>query len=110
VVGVHVLPNVMPTLLAYLGTDLGRHVLSYASLAFLGLGADLSEPDWGAMLFEYRGAIFEAPGLMLAPGLAVGLLALLLNWTFAPVGRGSRDAQYCGDGGAFDSRKPDRSA
>ena len=33
--------------------------MSYAALAFLGLGADTSRPDWGAMLFEYRGVIFD---------------------------------------------------
>jgi peptide/nickel transport system permease protein len=67
----HVLPAVLDTQLAYLGAKLGRIVIAYAALAFLGLGADAGRPDWGAMLFEYRLFMFDQPSLMLWPGFAV---------------------------------------
>lgn len=80
----HVLPETMGTMRAYLAADAGRTVVSYASLAFLGLGAETSRPDWGAVLFEYRGFVFDAPMLMVWPGLAISLTALALNVAIEP--------------------------
>ncbi len=78
----HVLPNTTPVLLAYVGSQAGQAIVAYAALAFIGLGADPTRPDWGGMLFEYRMFVFDAPMLMVWPGLAIGLTAGLLNWTF----------------------------
>lgn len=75
----HVLPAVLDTQLAYLGAKLGRVAIAYAALAFLGLGADASRPDWGAMLFEYRLYMFDRPALMLWPGFAIVLSCVLLR-------------------------------
>lgn len=80
----HVLPVTADTLLTYLASDAGRTVVSYASLAFLGLGAETSRPDWGAMLFEYRGFMFDDPMLLIWPGLAITLTALVLNLALEP--------------------------
>jgi peptide/nickel transport system permease protein len=81
---VHVLPNTAATMRAYLASDAGRNVVHFAALAFLGLGGDVSSPDWGAMLFEYRPFIFDRPELMLLPGLAIALTALGLNLSIEP--------------------------
>jgi peptide/nickel transport system permease protein len=75
----HVLPAILDTQLAYLGAKIGRVVIAYSALAFLGLGADASRPDWGAMLFEYRLSMFDQPALMLWPGLAIVLLCVALR-------------------------------
>ena len=72
----HVLPAVIGPLRARLGAGLARCVVSYAGLAFVGLGADTSTPDWGAMAWEYRAALFEAPRLLIAPVLMTTALAL----------------------------------
>lgn len=76
---VHVLPNCLATMRAYLASDAGRTVVHYAALSFLGLGADAASPDWGAMLYEYRAFLFDRPELMLWPGLAITLTALVMN-------------------------------
>ncbi len=86
----HVVPATADTLLTYLASDAGRTVVSYASLAFLGLGAETSQPDWGAMLFEYRGYVFDAPMLLIWPGLAITLTALALNLALEPRAGSSR--------------------
>ena len=85
----HIAPNLAPLLLTHAGSNAGLTVVAYASLAFLGLGADPSQADWGTMLFEYRLFIFDDPKLMLAPGLGIALTALMLNLTLDPaqVGR-----------------------
>ncbi len=75
----HVVPAIVDTQLAYLGARIGRVVIAYSALAFLGLGADASRPDWGAMLFEYRLSMFDQPTLMLWPGLATVLLCVALR-------------------------------
>ena len=80
----HVLPNTLPTLFTYLGNQMGAAAVAYASLAFIGLGADPSKPDWGGMLFEYRMFIFDHPMLMIWPGIALSIVVLTLHRTFDP--------------------------
>ena len=80
----HLLPNIMDAVLTYMASDAGRHVISYAALAFLGLGADTSRPDWGAMLFEYRVFLIDNPLLMLWPGLAIFATALTFHLAVEP--------------------------
>jgi peptide/nickel transport system permease protein len=78
----HLWPAMLDTQLAYLGAKLGRAAIAYAALAFLGLGADTTRPDWGAMLLEYRPYMLERPLLMVWPGLAIVLLCAALRAAF----------------------------
>lgn len=80
----HVVPNVLPLVLVYLASDAGRHIVHYAALAFLGLGADTSRPDWGAMVFEYRVFMFEHVALLLWPGFAIVVTVLTLHVAVEP--------------------------
>lgn len=81
---IHILPNCAAAMRAYLASDVGRNVVHFAALSFLGLGADVASPDWGAMLYEYRQFIFDRPELMLWPGLAITATALALNLLIEP--------------------------
>ncbi|MBX3578381.1 MAG: ABC transporter permease [Rhizobiaceae bacterium] len=80
----HVLPTTLPLIFSYAGSQAGLSVVAYASLSFIGLGADPSVPDWGSMLYEYRIFIFDHPGLMIWPGVAIATITALLNWNFDP--------------------------
>jgi len=75
----HILPAVLPPLRVHLGSDLARAVIAYSGLAFIGLGADTSAPDWGAMAWEFRYYLFDAPRLVVAPVVAITVLALSVH-------------------------------
>ncbi len=78
----HLAKNLQPYILTNLANRLSGMVLSYASLAFIGLGTDIVKPDWGTLLYDYRLYVFERPLLVLAPTLAIFILALLFQALF----------------------------
>jgi peptide/nickel transport system permease protein len=45
-----ILPNALQALLVMAAIDVGRAILSFAILGFLGLGAQPPQPEWGAMV------------------------------------------------------------
>ena len=67
----YILPNILPTLLAYAALIFGYATLNGAALNFLGLGGEPGTPDWGVMLAEGRSAFRLAPWISLVPGLAI---------------------------------------
>jgi ABC-type dipeptide/oligopeptide/nickel transport system permease subunit len=75
----HILPNTIAPLLAFAATQLGWILLNGAALNFLGLGAPLGTPEWGAMLSEGRGYLRDAPWVSTFPGLALTLTVLAAN-------------------------------
>lgn len=75
----HILPNVLPTLLAYTGVIFAYAILNSAALSFLGLGGEPGIPDWGVMLYEGRQAFRRAPWIAAAPGLGITLTVILAN-------------------------------
>ena len=75
----HILPNTAPPLVAFAATQLGWILLNGAALNFLGLGAPLGTPEWGAMLNEGRGYLRDAPWVSTFPGLALTLTVLAVN-------------------------------
>ncbi|MBI3980300.1 MAG: ABC transporter permease [Chloroflexi bacterium] len=79
IVARHILPSVMPTLLVLGTLEVGRAVLSEASLSFIGLGVQPPESSWGLMLAQGREYISTAWWLTVFPGLAIVLLTLSAN-------------------------------
>lgn len=78
----HIFPNIMRQLFVYLGNNASAVVLQYAGLAFIGLGTDVTNPDWGTLLYQYRVYILTYPRLVLCPMAAVCLLALFFHFAF----------------------------
>ncbi|HVY18689.1 MAG TPA: ATP-binding cassette domain-containing protein [Bauldia sp.] len=79
VVAFELLPNVMPTIVIALAASIGWMILETAGLSFLGLGAQPPEADLGGMLGEGRDLLPVAPHVVAVPGLAIFVLALVLN-------------------------------
>lgn len=71
----HLLPSLVPTMLAQTSAVFGAAILAIAGLGFIGLGAQVPTPEWGTMItegFQYvlTGAwwigVFPGIGLLLA--------------------------------------------
>ncbi len=75
----HILPNVVPSLIAFAATQLGWVLLNGAALNFLGLGVPPGALEWGAMLADGRGYLRQAPWASVFPGLALTLTVLAAN-------------------------------
>ncbi|MEQ8968338.1 MAG: ABC transporter permease [Azospirillaceae bacterium] len=75
----HLLPNVVPTLIVVGTLGVSTAVLAAAGLSFLGLGAQPPQPEWGFMLSASRDLISRAPWMMIFPGLAIAVTVLGFN-------------------------------
>ncbi len=75
----HILPNAVQPLIVQLTLLLAAALLAEASLSFLGLGVQVPQPSWGAMLARAYTYIDIAPEQMYAPGFAILLTAMAFN-------------------------------
>ncbi len=83
-----IIPNALTPLIVQGTLGIADAVLSVAALSFLGLGAQPPEAEWGSMIGLARNQMFNAPHLVLFPGLALALSVLAFNL----LGDGLRDA------------------
>jgi peptide/nickel transport system permease protein len=88
---VHILPNVLPIILAYIVLDFAFALVNLSGLSFLGLGVEPGTPDWGRMLFENRNILFSNPVALLLPAASIILTAVSMNligdWLFERLAR-----------------------
>ena len=76
----HVIPNLMPLALVYLGLILPQAILVESFLGFLGLSVDEPSASWGSLLAEGVQEMDSAPWTLLFP--AVFLVLTLLIFQF----------------------------
>ncbi|PYM54589.1 MAG: peptide ABC transporter permease, partial [Candidatus Rokuibacteriota bacterium] len=67
---------------------MARAILYEASLSFIGLGTPPPTPSWGRMLADTKSLVQLAPWASVAPGSAIALVILSLNF----LGDALRDA------------------
>ena len=79
ILGGHVLPGIVPTLLAMTAFNCADMLIAESALSFLGIGAPLGAPTWGNMLAEARQYLLRAPWLVFAPGLAIVVVVVAAN-------------------------------
>jgi peptide/nickel transport system permease protein len=76
----HIFPGTLSPLVVLATFSLSGVIIIEASLSFLGLGAQDGAPSWGALLSQGRTQLVEAPHLAIAPGVAIFMLVLALNF------------------------------
>ncbi|MGB8451377.1 MAG: ABC transporter permease subunit [Anaerocolumna sp.] len=84
---VHIFPGTIQSMIINFTMRIGTAILAAASLSFLGFGANVTEPDWGAMLSQGRNYMNTAPHIVLFPGILIFLTVLAFNL----LGDGLRD-------------------
>ncbi len=84
---VHIFPGTIQSMIVNFTMRIGTAILAAASLSFLGFGADVTVPEWGAMLSTARNYITTAPHLVFFPGIMIFLTVLAFNL----LGDGLRD-------------------
>lgn len=84
----HLLPNVAGSIIVATTLAVAFAMLSEGTLSFLGYGVPASVPTWGNMLNAAQSYYLQAPLMTIAPGLALTLTVLAINF----IGDGLRDA------------------
>ncbi|MEQ8813462.1 MAG: ABC transporter permease [Thalassobaculum sp.] len=82
------LPNVVAPVVVEMTIRVAFAVMLFATLSFLGLGAQPPASEWGLMVAEARRYMHLSPWMILWPSLAVALVAIAFNL----LGDGLRDA------------------
>ena len=76
---VHIFPGTIQSLIVNFNMRIGSAIMAAASLSFLGFGANVSEPEWGAMLSQGRNYIGIASHMVYFPGLIIFITVLAFN-------------------------------
>ncbi|MFZ1914259.1 MAG: ABC transporter permease, partial [Dehalococcoidales bacterium] len=76
---VHIIPNIMPTLIIMFTLGIGGNILAEAGLSFLGFGLPPGIPSWGVLINSSQAYLQTDPQLALWPGLALSLSVYGIN-------------------------------
>lgn len=76
---VHIFPGTIQSLIVNFTMRIGTAIMAAASLSFLGFGANVTEPEWGAMLSQGRNYIGIASHMVYFPGLIIFITVLAFN-------------------------------
>ena len=79
----HIVPNVLPLIVAQATTMIGYAMVDLAAISFLGLGVEPPTPNWGVMIFENEVGIPQGYPL---PALAAGTCIVLVVVAFNVLG------------------------
>lgn len=76
----HILPNILAPTIIVFTTRVPNAILVEASLSFLGFGIPPPTPSWGGMLSGTgRAFMFDAPWMVIWPGLALATVVYAIN-------------------------------
>lgn len=75
----HIFPGTIQSLIVNFTMRIGSAIMAAASLSFLGFGASVSDPEWGAMLSLGRNYMTNAPHMVYYPGLVIFVTVLSFN-------------------------------
>lgn len=84
----HIFPGTLSVVIVYLTMRIGVAILIGAALSFLGLGGDITAPEWGSMLSAAK----DNSGNVFHPTFFPGLAIVITVLSFNILGDGLRDA------------------
>lgn len=67
IIGRHILPNILPTVVATFLLDFVGALIGFTSLTYLGFGVPAGSPNWGVMLAEGQTLLSQNPWIAIAP-------------------------------------------
>jgi peptide/nickel transport system permease protein len=79
IIGLHIVPNLLPTVIILGTLEFARAILTESTLSFLGLGVQPPQPSWGSMIFTGTTYLATAWWIALFPGLALLLVGIAVN-------------------------------
>jgi peptide/nickel transport system permease protein len=83
----HILPNALGPVIVAGTIEVAAAIIAESTLSFLGLGFPPDIPTWGRLLYDSKDYLDIAPHWALAPGAAIFLTVLTINF----IGDGLRD-------------------
>jgi len=83
----HILPNIVAPIVVLATIGVAYSIINGSALAFLGLGTQPPDAEWGLMISDGRGYLNDAWWISTFPGLALAVVVLAINL----VGDGLRD-------------------
>ncbi|HWJ73828.1 MAG TPA: ABC transporter permease [Kaistia sp.] len=75
----YIIPNAMDVMLIQIALDISAVMLAISGLSFIGVGAQIPAPEWGAMIADGRSYVSNGWWIVLAPGLAIFITAVSFN-------------------------------
>ncbi len=88
IMGVHILPNLVSSIIVATTLSVGNIILFESVLSFLGLGVQPPIASWGNMLTGAQELIWQAPALAFYPGILIFATVIAFNF----LGDGLQDA------------------
>jgi peptide/nickel transport system permease protein len=80
IAGLHLVPNLVPLIIAQSTVIFGYAIIDFAGVSFLGLGVQPPDPDWGAMISTGQGALLQGyPMQSITAGIAVIVAVVAVN-------------------------------
>lgn len=79
IIFIHILPNVITTMISQFTLDIGSAITSMATLSFLGLGVQAPDADWGILLKDGMGNIYNNASLLVIPAVCIITVTVSIN-------------------------------
>ncbi|EIO0086697.1 ABC transporter permease subunit [Staphylococcus pseudintermedius] len=76
----HILPRTLADIAIISTSSMVSMILQISGFSFLGLGVKAPIAEWGMMMNEARKVMFSHPELMFAPGIAIIVIVLAVNF------------------------------
>jgi peptide/nickel transport system permease protein len=84
----YILPHLLPTIIVLSAMNTANAILLEAGLSYLGIGVPAPAPTWGSMISDGQAYFLSAPGMVVAPGVAIVLTVVGFNL----IGQGLQEA------------------